>query len=113
MASRGAPIRQDFQPTSTEVTQWQAFAQLAGRIAVGKSHAWRSLRDAAETARSLRVFGPLSRGNVCIRLIEVSLEAVSAADPAPFRDELGRLADEVLKRCTGWAVIRIGEIARG
>lgn len=113
MASRGTAVGQGYQPNSTEVTQWMAFAQLAGSIAMEKSRAWSQLKTHAERARTLRVFGPNGRGNVCIRLIEVSCEAHAATDPAQYRDELGRLADAVLKRCVAWGVVRAGEVARG
>lgn len=106
------PLRH-YQPTSSEVIAWRAFAELARAVGEGRSRQWPTLKDQAIKARKLMVFGPESPGNVCVRLIEQAIMACESFSPASHHDELVRLAAEVERRCDGWAVIRIGEAARG
>jgi len=108
-----ANATKSYQPVSAEVIGWRALADHAGRVATGQSHDMASLKDKAEAARKLTVFGPLGAGNVCVRLIEVALLACDSPRRAAYFPDLHRLAGEVGKRCDGWAVVRAGEVSRG
>ena len=99
MRARDIYAGKSHEPTSAEVVTWRVFAQLAADVALGRRRAWRELKDMAGCCRSIRVFGHNTEGNICNRLIDVSIEAALSVDHNRYADELARLADEVLRRC--------------
>ena len=97
-----------FEPQPTEVNAWREFAELSLAVVAG-SRKWLVLKDSANRARKLTVFGHEHRGNTCICLIEKAVEVAESCDPHQLYPELDRLACEVLKRCNSFDTVKAME----